>query len=128
MELARLVAGALSRGGFSSEFAGVPSALDAEAPIVLREGPFERGARMEGEERGTVAIAALVVRDEAARAEGDARACERIVRATPWDALGEAAGWRVRGLDTSAPRDAGRDGSGRYLWAFDVVLSVARML
>lgn len=77
MQLSFLIAKSLLDGDFASYFASVPSAADDPEPIVVREGSFEREARMEDEERGTVTVAVLVVRDVEATAEADAQACER---------------------------------------------------
>lgn len=83
MRLSFLVAKALLEGDFASYFASLPSADMEPEPIVLREGRFERVSRMEHEERGTVTVAVMVVREVAATAEADAMACERLLRARP---------------------------------------------
>lgn len=77
MQLAFLVANALLDGDFASYFASVPSAAVEPEPIVLRQGGFERTSRMEDEERGTVTVAVLVVREVGSDVEADAQACER---------------------------------------------------
>jgi hypothetical protein len=126
MRLAKLVADCLMEGDFASYFASVPSALDCEQPVVLREGRFERDDRMDDEERGHVVVAVLVVRETAVAAEADAIACERLVRSCGWEAHAENGAWRVCGLDTTAPVFKERDGSGRFVWEFDVTLTVVR--
>lgn len=123
-----MVAKSLLEGEFASHFAKVPSALDDEQPIVLHEGPFERSIRMEDAERGTVAVEVLVVREIAADAETDAAACEQVIRSCQWERNAENGRWRVAGLDTTAPAFRERDGSGRFVWGFDVVLTVVRSL
>lgn len=128
MQLSFLVAKALLEGEFASYFAKAPSALEDGQPIVLREGAFERRVRSEDSERGTVTVAVLVVREAPAEAEADADACERLVRACQWERIAENGGWRIVGLDTTAPSFKERDGSGRFVWAFDVVLTVVRSL
>lgn len=128
MQLSFLVAKALLEGDFASYFASLPSADVEPEPIVVREGRFERVSRMEAEERGTVAVAVMVVREVAAVAEADAQACERWVRTYGWEPVAENGSWRIAGLDTTAPAFKERDGSGRYVWAFDVVLTVVRSL
>ena len=128
MKLSFLAAQALLDGDFASYFANVPSASDDEEPIVLREGAFERSARGEDSERGTVTVEVLVVRELAADAEDDATACESWLRTWPWERHAESGDWRVCGLDTTAPAFRERDGSGRFVWAFDVVYTVARSL
>ncbi|MVM55798.1 hypothetical protein [Gordonibacter urolithinfaciens] len=126
MQLSFLVAKALLEGDFASYFASLPSADDEPEPIVLREGKFERVSRMEHEERGTVAVAVLVVREVAATVEADAIACEKWIRAYGWEPVAENGSWRIVGLDTTAPSFKEIDGSGRFVWAFDVLLTVVR--
>lgn len=128
MQLSFLIAKALLDGDFASYFASVPSSLDDSEPIVLRQGNFEREARFEDSERGTVAVTVLVVREVEAVAEADAQACERWLRSYGWEASAENGSWRIAGLDTTAPRFIERDGSGRFVWGFDVTLTVVRYL
>lgn len=103
MQLSFLVAKALLEGDFASYFASLPSADVEPEPIVLREGKFERVSRMEAEERGTVAVSVLVVREVAAQAEADAMACEKWIRQYGWEPVAENGSWRIVGLDTTAP-------------------------
>ena len=128
MQLSFLIAKALLEGDFASYFASVPSALDDPEPIVLRQGSFEREARFEDSERGTVAVTVLVVRDVEATAEADSIACERWLRSYGWEASAENGTWRIAGLDTTAPHFIERDGSGRFVWGFAVTLTVVRYL
>ena len=128
MRLAFLVANALLDGHFASYFARIPSAADDPEPIVLREGGFERTARMEGEERGTVTVTVLVVREVEADAESVADAAERWLRAWGWERHADNGTWRICGLDTTAPVFRERDGSGRFVYEFDVTLTVVRSL
>lgn len=128
MRLAFLVANALLDGHFASHFARIPSAADDPEPIVLREGGFERTARMDEEERGTVVVAVLVVREVEADAESVADAAERWVRGYGWERHAENGTWRICGLDTTAPAFRERDGSGRFVYSFDVTLTVVRSL
>lgn len=126
MQLSFLVAKALLEGDFASYFASLPSADVEPEPIVVREGKFERTSRMEHEERGTVAVAVLVVREVAATAEADAQACESWIRTYGWEPVAENGSWRIVGLDTTVPSFKETDGSGRHVWAFDVLLMVVR--
>ena len=127
MQLSFLVAKALLEGDFASYFASSPSAADPE-PIVLRQGKFEREAVLPDGERGRVAVTVLVVREVEADAESDADACERWLRRFGWERHAENGRWRIAGLDTTAPCFVERDGSGRFVWGFDVVLTVVRSL
>ncbi len=126
MQLSFLIVKALLAGDFASCFASIPSAYAEPEPIVVREGRFERVARMENEERGTVAVSVMVVREVEDAAEADAQACERWLRRFGWEPVAENGNWRIVGMDTTAPAFKERDGSGRYVWAFDVLLTVVR--
>lgn len=128
MQLSFLIAKCLMDGDFASYFASVPLAADDPEPIVLRQGKFERGERMADEERGTCAVEVLVVREVCADAEAVAGACERWVREYGWERHAEAWPWRIAGVDTGAPYLLERDSSGRYVWRFDVEVTVVRSL
>ena len=128
MQLSFLIAKALLEGDFASYFASLPSADVEPEPIVVREGRFERVSRMEAEERGTVTVAVMVVREMAATAEADAMSCERWIRTYGWEPVAENGSWRICGLDTTAPAFKERDGSGRFVYEFDVRLTVVRSL
>lgn len=128
MRLAFLVAKALLDGDFSCDFSWIPSATAEPECIVLREGAFEREARMAGEERGHSTVTVLVVREEAPVAMDVAERAERWIRSYGWEPASEDGAWRVCGLDTTAPSLKERDGSGRFVWGFDVTLTVVRSL
>lgn len=126
MQLSFLVARALLEGDFASYFASVPSAADDPEPIVLRQGKFEREAVLPDGERGHMAVTVLVVREVEADAEADAQGCERWIRRYGWEPVAENGTWRIVGLDTTAPSFVERDRSGRFVWGFDVILTVVR--
>lgn len=129
MSCADSIAKLLVDGHFTSCFTKVlPSALDCSEPIVVLEGEFVRDARMAEEERGTVAVTALVVREGASEAESVALAAERAVRRADWEPCADAGAYRIVGIDTTAPAFRERDRSGRYVWAFDVTCAVVRAL
>ncbi len=128
MQLSFLIVKALMTGDFASCFASVPSADAEPEPIVVREGRFERTSRMEHEERGTVTVTVLVVREVEAAADADAIACERWIRTYGWEPVAGNGSWRIVGMDTTAPAFKETDGSGRHVWAFDVILTVVRSL
>ena len=128
MQLSFLVANALLECDFASYFASVPSALAEPEPIVLRQGGFEREAILPDGERGRVVVRVLVVREVETTAESDANACERWVRRFGWERHSENGRWRICGLDTTAPEFVERDGSGRFVWGFDVICTVVRSL
>ena len=129
MSCADAVAGMLGDAHFTSYFTKVcPSALDCAEPIVVTEGAFARDSRQVDEERGTVTVTVMVVREVAAYAESVAVACEHAVRSGSWEPHAEQWPWRIVGIDTSAPAFKERDSSGRFVWSFDVTCTVVRSL
>ena len=119
----------LADAHFSCYFSkALPSALDCAEPIVVVEGAFSRDARMAEEERGTVVVTVMVVREAMADAEDVAVAAELAVRRADWEPYADAGGYRIVGVDTSAPAFRERDSSGRYVWTFDVTCTVVRSL
>ena len=128
MRISSMLSKALVAGDFSNYFSKVPSAAECPEPIVLVEGEFERVSRIEGEERGTVPVEVLVVREVSADAEAVAIACEQLIRHCQWELASEAWPWRVVGIDTSAPAFKERDPSGRFVWAFTATVTVARAI
>lgn len=121
-----IVKSLLVRAHFSKVFSFSCSALECPEPIVVTAGGFVREARMTEEERGAVTVAVRVVRNVEADARSVAEACERALRVAPWDAGAGSGQYRVCGLDTTAPSFELRDSSGRFVYKFDVVLTVAR--
>lgn len=114
---------------FTSCFTKVlPSALDCGEPIVVTEGAFSRESRLAEEERGSVTVTVLVVREVMADAESIAVAAELAVRRADWEPYADAGGYRIVGIDTTAPAFKERDSSGRHVWAFDVACTVVRSL
>ncbi|MBQ9000655.1 MAG: hypothetical protein IJ087_02230 [Eggerthellaceae bacterium] len=129
MSCADAVAKLLADGHFSCYFSKVlPSALDCSEPIVVTESAFVRESRMAEEERGTVSVTVMVVREVSADAEAVAGACERAVRSGAWEPYAEMWPWRIIGVDTSAPSFKERDSSGRFVWTFEVACTVVREL
>ena len=126
MRIGFLLASALMRGDFSAYFSKVPSSLECPEPIVVVEGAFQREGRIEDEERGTVPVTVYVVREVSADAEAVAIACEQWLRGFSWEPDSEAWPWRIAGIDTSAPSLKERDFSGRFVWQFDVEVTVVR--
>ena len=119
----------LADAHFSCYFSKVhPSALDCAEPIVAVEGAFSRDSRMAEEERGSIVVTALVVREVMADAESVAIAAEMAVRRADWEPYADAGAYRIVGIDTTAPAFKERDSSGRYVWAFDVSCAVVRSL
>lgn len=129
MSCADSIAKLLADAHFSCYFSKVhPSALDCAEPIVAVEGAFSRDSRMAEEERGSVVVTALVVREVMADAESVAIAAEMAVRRADWEPYADAGAYRIVGIDTTAPAFKERDSSGRYVWAFDVSCAVVRSL
>ena len=50
------------------------------------------------------------------------------IRSYGWEPVAENGSWRICGLDTTAPAFKERDGSGRFVYQFDVSLTVVRSL
>jgi len=127
MLVANLIKNMLVNGDFSGYFSTfAPSAADEPEPVVLVEGPFERESRIEGEERGTVPVSVLVVREDAEEAESLAIALEALLRGADWEPFSESGPWRVVGLDTTAPAFKERDSSGRFVYEFSVDVTAVR--
>ena len=124
--LANFVASLLVRAKFTNVFTFSCSALECAEPIVVRAGGFVRDVRLVDEERGAVVVSVLVVREVLADAEAVAGACERCLRGCCWDGGADSGAYRVVGLDTSAPESREQDGSGRWVFGFEVVLTVVR--
>ena len=129
MSCADSIAKLLADAHFSCYFSKVhPSALDCAEPIVAVEGAFSRDSRMAEEERGSIVVTALVVREVMADAESVAIAAEMAVRRADWEPYADAGAYRIVGIDTTAPAFKERDSGGRYVWAFDVSCAVVRSL
>ena len=129
MSCADSIAKLLADAHFSCYFSKVlPSALDCSEPIVVLEGAFSRDSRMAEEERGTVTVTVLVVREVSSDAEDVATAAERAVRRADWEPYADAGAYRIVGIDTTAPAFRERDSSGRCLWSFEVACTVVRAL
>ena len=129
MSCADSIAKLLADAHFSCYFSKVlPSVLDCPEPIVVLDGEFERDARMAEEERGTVAVTVLVVREALAEAENAATAAELAVRRADWEPYADAGTYRIVGIDTMAPIFKERDSSGRFVWSFEVACTVVRAL
>ena len=114
--------------GFPNVFPINPSALDCGQPIVVAQGAFSRDVRMEEEERGSVPVTVLIVREVSGDAEDVATAAERAIRRADWEPYADAGAYKIVGLDTTAPVFKERDSSGRFVWSFEVVCTVARAL
>ena len=128
MNVVEQIKNMLVSSGFSEVFSFSPSALDCAEPIVVTEGAFARKSRLAEEERGSVVVTVLVVREVAADAESVAVAAELAVRRADWEPYSDAGAYRIVGIDTTAPTFKERDSSGRYVWAFDVMCTVVRSL
>ena len=123
---ANVIASLLVRAHFSEVFSFSCSALECPEPIVVNAGGFVRDVRMTEEERGAVTVSVRVVRNVEMDARPVAEACERALRAAPWDSGADSGQYRVCGLDSTAPAFELRDSSGRFVYRFDVILTVAR--
>ncbi len=128
------VAQALRSCGYLNVYASVPSVLDCCEPIVVRQHEWVEQARYDdGSVRGTERVRVYVCMDSEADAESTALAICRDLYTTDWPGVlawakeklgGDAV--RIVSVETSVPDDLGRDSSGRWVRAVDVVCSVVR--
>ena len=124
-----MIRNTLVSGNFSGYFSTFPpSATEHPECVVVLEGAFGRESRIGGEERGTVPVTVLVVRDADADAEAVAIACEQWLRSYGWERDSEAWPYRIAGIDTTAPAFKERDSSGRYVWEFTVIVTLVRSI
>lgn len=124
---ARYVARALQKVGYSNVFAFVPSVRDCPEPIVCRQHEWSREARFDdGTERGTERVRVYVCMDCEADAESTALAVAHDLHAADWLSVPVGEGVRIASVDADAPLDLGRDGSGRWVRAVDVLCTVVR--
>lgn len=108
MSCADSIANLVADAYFSCYFSkACPSALDCAESIVVVEGTFERGSRLAEEERGSVVVTVLVVREVMADAEPAAVAAELAVKRADWEPYVDVSGYRIVGIDTSAPPSEG---------------------
>ena len=129
MSCADAIASLLADAHFTSYFTKVcPSVLDCAEPIVVTEDAFVRESRQAEEERGTVTVTVMVVREGAADAEAVATAAELAVRRADWGPYADAGAYRIVGIDIAAPVFKERDSSGRFVWSFEVTCTVVRSL
>ena len=124
--LGNFVASLLVRAKFTNLFTFSCSALECPEPIVVTAGGFVRDVRMTSGERGAVTVTVRVVRNVEADARSVAEACERALRRARWEEGDDSGQYRVCGLDTTAPEYELRDSSGRFVYRFEVILTVAR--
>lgn len=123
---ADVVAEMLRTLGYANAYATPPSARLCAEPVVVACGGWERTARLvDGAERGTQSVEVLVCCDDPTDAEATARAAERDLRGADWAGI-SGWEWRVIAVDSGGCRPVGRDGSGRWLWAFELVLTIER--
>ena len=128
MSVAVQIKNLLLSSDFSNVFSTIPSVLDCAEPIVVNADGFKRESRLHEEERGTVHVDVLVVREVETDAEAVTAACEKAVRRADWEPYADAGDYRIVAVDTSAPVFRERDSSGRFVWSFEVACTVVRAL
>ena len=128
MNVAEQIRNLLVSCGFSEVFSFSPSARGCAEAIVVTQGAFSRDSRMAEEERGTMLVTVMVVREVSAEAEDAATTAEKAVRRANWEPYADAGAYRIVGIDTTAPAFKERDSSGRFVWSFEVTCTVVRML
>lgn len=128
MSVAVQIKNLLLNSDFSNVFSTIPSALDCAEPIVVSAGDFKRESRLREEERGTVLVDVLVVREVEDDAEAVSVSCEKAVRRADWEPYADSGDYRIVGLDTTAAAFRERDSSGRFVWGFEAECTVVRSL
>lgn len=128
MSVAIQIKNLLLNSDFSNVFSTIPSALDCAEPIVVSAGELKRESRLHEEERGSVPVDVLAVREVAADAEAVAVACEKAVRRADWEPYADSGEYRIVGLDTTAAAFREHDSSGRFVWGFEMDCTVVRSL
>lgn len=123
--VADVVATLLGALGYGNVFCSPPPARVCCEPIVLTQGAFERDARLaDGAERGRVPVGVLVCCEDPRDSEATCRAVERDLRRESWTGAGDGWHCRVCAADSGGSAPRGRDGSGRWLWGFDLILTL----
>ena len=121
--VADVVATLLGALGYGNVFCSPPPARVCCEPIVLTQGAFERDARLaDGAERGRVPVGVLVCCEDPRDSEATCRAVERDLRRESWTGAGDGWHCRVCAADSGGSAPRGRDGSGRWLWGFDLMI------
>ena len=128
MSVAVQIKNLLLNSDFSNVFSTIPSALDCAEPIVVSAGELKRKSRLHEEERGSVPVDVLAVREVELDAEAIAVACEKAVRRADWEPYADSSKYRIVSLDTTAPAFRERDSSGRFVWDFKVDCTAVRSL
>ena len=125
---AGVLATLLASVGYKDVYTHRPSALYAPEPIVIQVGAWEREARLADDEgeRGLVRLDVMVVRECWAVAEAVAHGIERSLRKGALRGYGEGWHMRMTGIDTGLPQCKGQDKSGRWIWGFEVWMTIAR--
>ena len=127
MSAAAMVAEALRRSGQNGVFEDPPSALACSEPIVVADAGWRSCTTGVGDGmRGTALASVLVCRDRARDARIRCEAAESAIRQTRWGSYAFAGDWSAAACATTPPEPKGRDGSGRWLWGFDVELTMKR--
>lgn len=127
MSAAAMVAQALRRTGLRGVFERPPAALTCSEPVVVADAGWRScttGA--DGGMRGVAVVAVLTCRDRASEARVRCEAAEHALRRARWGACAFSGEWEVTACTTSPPEPKGRDGSGRWLWGFEVELTMRR--
>ena len=127
MSAAAMVARVLRRSGHKGVFEQPPTALMCSEPVVVSDAGWRacsKGAA--GDVRGVAVVNVLVCRDRASEARIRCEAVEQAIRRARWGAYAFAGEWEVTACSTAPPEPKGRDGSGRWLWGFEVELTMRR--
>ena len=122
---AGFVCAALRGLGYSNVYDVPPSVRVCCEPVVLCGSGLDVEARFaDGSARGKEKISVLACCDDARDAESTCRGVWADVRGYGWAGIAALGGWRVVSVTAGLPTYRGRDGSGRWLWGFEMDCTV----
>lgn len=124
-DLIDVIKGALDKEGLGPV---VPSLADGrtmpEAVILGFGVPEQRRYDYAGTQEETLRVTVIVKRLSEIRAQEDAQRAERALRMAPLES--DNGSYRLKSIDTDAPRPLPWDESGRWVWAFDIRATTTR--
>lgn len=121
-----VIASALRDAGVANVYTFPPSALTCAQPVVVEQGELVRDLETDAGMLGTLHCAVRVCRDSFDDSIMAVLEVEVALRGWDWSGAASAGGLKVRGVDVSAARPAGMDGSLRYLSIVELAVRVMR--
>lgn len=115
----------LREGGFSDVMDSLSDGRRFPEAVVLAFGTPERTiADYAGTERETLRVTTLVERRDDPKAHADAVAAEQILHGADLESINGS--YKLVSAETSSPAPLPRTESGRYIWAFDTIVTTER--